>query len=111
VTTGDEVALVVSTTSSSHEAEELVLGLLTAGLIAGANVLSSVPTLYKGEDGEICRDEETLILMRTTAQSAGAIAHHASHLSPDVELTQVSATSLAPAYSDWIRSVTTESGG
>lgn len=61
-----EFAVVLVTVSNTEEGLKLARGLLEKRLIACANKVSGVRSLYRWE-GEVCDDGEELLVMKTRA--------------------------------------------
>lgn len=95
--------VVFSTISDRQEAERLARELLQARLVACVNILGPMTSLYRWQ-GDIERDEEYLLLMKTTASAEGALMARLQDLHPyEVpEIIVLPIAAGAPPYLAWI---------
>jgi len=101
---------VIFATCSPGEAETLVDALLAERLIACANLVPGVRSHYWWE-GEICREEETFLVMETSeALVAEATERLRALHSYDVpKIVVVSPESCDDDYREWLRGVVRQS--
>ncbi len=96
--------LVVLVTAPSAEAQTLATKLLEAKLIACANILPSVLSIYSWK-GETAVDQESLLVMKTRseiyAQLEAKIKELHSYEVP--EILAVSVERGSKAYLDWVK--------
>ena len=103
----DEFCIVLVTAGKREEAEKIADALVQERLAACCNLLPGVRSIYRWK-GEVCRDEETLIVIKTRATLFPAlrdrvIALHSYELPEIIRLPIVEGH--AP-YLDWLRSET-----
>ena len=104
-----DVRVVLVTSPDAVAAEGLARAVIEEGLAACANVVSGVVSIFRWE-GEVQRDAEVLIVMKTTAASAPALCARVAELHPY----QVPEALVLPVdsgyapYLDWVRG---EAGG
>jgi len=102
--TRSDVALVLTTAPTLDVATSLAEGLLDAGLIACANIVPGVRSLYRWK-GEVQRDDEVLVLMKSTTtlypRLEAFLAKAHPYDVPEILSMPVSA-GFAP-YVSWIR--------
>jgi periplasmic divalent cation tolerance protein len=93
-------------TCSAAEADDLAVTLLRERLIACSNVVPGVRSHYWWE-GELCCDEEVLLLMETSAAGAERAARRLRELhSYDVpKILTLDPSACDPAYRDWLAAV------
>lgn len=91
------------TAPDAGEGERIVRTLLDEGLIACANIVPGVVSLYKWQ-GELKRDQEVLVVMKTTGSSVSRALERAAELhSYDVpELLVQPVAGGATAYLEWV---------
>jgi periplasmic divalent cation tolerance protein len=96
-------------TCSPDKADEVLLALLHEKLVACGNLIPGVVSHYWWQ-GEICRDEEVVMLMETRADLAAAAAQRLAELHPyDVpKILTLDPASCNDDYLAWVRSVTAE---
>lgn len=100
----DEVAVLLSTTSTMEEAERLARGLVERRLAACVNVLPGVRSFYRWQ-GRIESDPELLLLIKTTRDRVEALEAALADLhSYDLpELVRLDVAGGSRAYLDWVR--------
>ena len=98
---------VILATCSPDEADSLAERLLGERLIGCANLVPGVRSLYHWH-GELCRDEEVLMLMETSDELAEAAARRLRELhSYDVpKIITLDPADCDPDYLAWLRQVT-----
>lgn len=99
----DAVALVVTTLPEPSVADRLVRQLLDEQQIACGNIIPGVTSLYRWE-GDIAREQEVLVLMKTRKSAVGRLFERITELHPyDVpELVEVEAEKVSAAYGQWV---------
>ncbi len=99
----EEIVVFVSTANRA-EAEKIANQLLSAKLVACANILPQITSLFSWE-GKICREEETLIILKTRKalfeSAAEAIKAHHSYRVPEIIALPLVAGSKE--YLNWLR--------
>ena len=92
------------TAPDADVAERLARTLVTERLAACANVVRDVVSVYRWE-GEVRRDSEALVILKTTAAALGSLESRAVELHPyDVpEVLAVPVLGGHGPYLDWIR--------
>lgn len=96
--------LIVLVTCPKNEAESLATKLLEEELIACANIVPAVLSVYKWK-GEVAKDEESLIVMKTTARFYDRLEARVKELH-SYELPEVLALSVergSDAYIQWVK--------
>ncbi|MGI9627221.1 MAG: divalent-cation tolerance protein CutA [Longimicrobiales bacterium] len=97
------VLTILSTAPDAGVGERIVRKLLDEGLIACGNIVPGVVSLYRWE-GEVRRDAEVLIVMKSVERLIPALLERATELHPyDVPelLVQPVRTGAAP-YLEWV---------
>ena len=79
--TSTGVLIILMTAPDAGEGERIAGRLLDEGLIACANIVPRVVSLYRWE-GELQRDEEVLVLMKTRADCELRVIARAEELHP-----------------------------
>lgn len=99
---------VIFTTCSPDKAEELVSALLRERLIGCGNLFPAVRSHYWWK-GELCSEEEVVMLMESPAECAEAAVARLKQLHPyDVpKIVTLDPSGCDPDYLQWLRSVTT----
>ncbi len=100
----DEFVTVLMTAPGGGVAEAIAQTLVTERLAACANVVRDVVSLYRWE-GEVRRDSEELIILKTTADGLAPLESRALELHP-YDVPEVIALPIRGghgAYLDWIR--------
>ena len=92
---------------SAEGAEALATRLLEERLVGCCNIVPGVRSIYWWE-GELCRDEEVVMLMETTAELAEAATARLQELHPyDVpKIVVLDPERCDPRYLEWLRDVT-----
>ena len=103
MTKAGEVVTVLTTVAGPQDAERLASVLLDARLIACANILPGATSLYRWK-GEIQRDAEVLVLMKTTTHRLEALEERllAEHPYDVPELLAVPVIDGSSAYLNWV---------
>jgi len=98
-----DVRVVLMTAPDRATAEKLALTLVGERLCACANLVPGVTSLFWW-DGAVQRSEETLVVMKTTAESVDALTARAAELHPyDVpELLALPVEKGLVAYMEWV---------
>jgi periplasmic divalent cation tolerance protein len=91
---------------SPGEAASLLDALLSERLVGCGNILPTVRSHYWWQ-GELCRDEESLLLMETEDDRISALMQRIPALhSYDVpKIVALEITDALPAYAGWLRGV------
>jgi periplasmic divalent cation tolerance protein len=99
----DEIVVFI-TTPTREEAEKIGRIMVEEKLAACANILPSVTSFFSWE-GKICREEETLILLKSRAalfeKLSEAVKQHHSYAVPEIISLPISAGSAD--YLKWVR--------
>lgn len=98
------VAVVMMTAPDTDVAERLAADLLEERLIACANLVAGVTSVFRWQ-GEIERAVEVLVLMKTTRAGVGALRARIEELHPyDVpEVLALDVTEGSAPYLAWVR--------
>ncbi|MFB6262180.1 MAG: divalent-cation tolerance protein CutA [Bradymonadaceae bacterium] len=102
---------VVLCNCAPEESEALAEGLVERNLAACVNIVSGVQSHYEWE-GEVCRDEEDTLLIKTTderyADLKGWLLEEHSYDVP--EIVAFEATDVQSAYLEWVERQTSVDG-
>ena len=104
-----DIAILTVTAGSAEEAEGIARALLDERLIACANLIGNVTSLYRWQ-GAVEQATETLLVMKTRLELAGRVTERVRGLH-SYEVCEVLTTTVAdgnPAYLDWVRSETVQ---
>lgn len=101
---GAGVVTVLMTAPGAGAAEEVVGRLVEERLVACGNILPGAVSIYRWE-GEVHRDDESVVILKTTRQLLSRMLARAEELHPyDVpELLVHEVADGAGAYLDWVR--------
>lgn len=104
-----ELVVVMTTLSDAEAAERLVHTLVQERLIACANLVPGVTSLYRWE-GAVERAAEVLVLMKTPASRVESLFARVGELHPYElpELVALSVDAVSHAYCGWVRQETNE---
>jgi periplasmic divalent cation tolerance protein len=107
VSAGSDVRVVLVTAPDAETGEALARALVEARLAACANVVTGVRSVYRWQ-GEVKSDAEVLLLLKTRADRAEALAARVKELHPyDLpEVLELPAVGGSAAYLDWVRTET-----
>lgn len=88
---------------SPDEASSLGRRLVDEQLAACVNIIPNITSIYRWQD-EVCEDEETTLLIKTTDEGYDELAEKLSQYhSYDVpEIIAVDTTEVFPAYAEWV---------
>lgn len=103
------LALCITTAPDAGTAEELVRQLVDERLIACANLLPGLTSIYRW-NGEVARDSEVMVLMKAPEALVDRLMQRVSELHP-YDLPEFLALSVAEgssAYCRWVEQETTE---
>lgn len=91
------------TTSSPEEAEKIAVSAVEKGLAACVNIVPTVRSIYRWE-GEICREQEVLCIIKTTEAKVNALQTHirALHSYDCPEFIAVEVHAGLPDYLRWV---------
>jgi periplasmic divalent cation tolerance protein len=100
-------AIVLTTLPAGHDAEQLARTLVEERLVACANVLAPMQSIYRWQ-GRIEQDEERQVVMKTVTGRVPALRARLRELHPyDVpEFLVVPVLDGSEAYLDWVRDST-----
>jgi periplasmic divalent cation tolerance protein len=101
---GSQTLLVLTTCGDAAEAETLAALLVEQRLAACVNAVGEVTSTYRWQ-GRVQRDQETLLVIKTTAARFAAV-EQAIRANSKYEMPEVLAIPVADgssAYLDWIR--------
>lgn len=90
-------------TSPPDRAPAIADALVERELVACVNVVPLVHSVYRWQ-GAVEHDDESLLVMKTTAAAVGALTDALGELHPyeNFELVAIDVAAGAPAYLDWI---------
>ena len=99
---------VVLSTISPEAAETLASKLIDERVAACVNILPGITSVYRWQ-GEVHRDDESLLVIKTSTDALPALMQRVADLHPyDVpEIVALDASSVHPAYAAWIIANTT----
>ena len=100
---------VVLSTIAPEAAETLASQLIEERVAACVNILPGVTSVYHWQ-GEVHRDDETLLVIKTSAEALPQVMKRVSELHPyDVpEIVALDASAVHPPYAAWISANTTD---
>ena len=103
------MVVVLTTLPDARRAEELVARLVQERVIACANIVPGLLSLYRWE-GEVAREEEVLVLCKTVRSRVEALFGRITELHPYElpELVALSTADVSEAYCRWVRQETIE---
>lgn len=106
-----EYCVVLCTVPSSDLAEMIARGLLEERLAACVGVLPTVRSFYTWK-GELCREDEVLLLVKTTRAAYAALERSLRNRHPyEVpEIVMLPIEAGWPPYLDWIRESVSPAG-
>ncbi len=107
-----DAVLIYATFPTAEAAETVAAALVEARLIACANILPGVTSLFIWE-GRLEREQEVVVIMKTRAGLADAAveATRRAHAYENPAIVVVAIKGGAPAFLDWIGRQTTPGGG
>ena len=99
-----EERIMLVTVGSREEAERLADALVGERLAACVNIVGPIRSIYRWQ-GEVCRDDEHLLLIKTTRQQCESLERRVCELhSYDVpEVIVLPIESGSAAYLTWLR--------
>jgi len=98
-----ETLVVLVTVPSREVGEDIAASLVTERLAACVNILGPVRSVYRWK-GELCRDDEHLLLIKTVAGRYAALEERVPDLHP-YEVPEIIALPVGAgsrAYLDWV---------
>lgn len=103
------VVTVITTLGDADAAAELVEALVAERLIACGNIVPGVTSIYRWE-GEVVRESEVLVVMKTTGARLDELLERAAALHPyEVpELLALAVDGGSPPYCRWVTDETSE---
>ena len=104
LTPADDLLLLYITCPSIEVAEAIARPLVAERLVACANLLSGLVSIYAWK-GELQRDAECLLLLKTKREAAAAVAQRVRDLHPYENpcLVTFAADAALPDYLGWLR--------
>ena len=104
-----DVCVVLVTAPDAEAAEALARAVVEEGLAACANVVGGVVSIYRWQ-GEVRRDAEVLVVMKTTADCAPALCDRVAALHP-YEVPEALVVAVDGGYAPYLEWVRSEVGG
>jgi periplasmic divalent cation tolerance protein len=104
----EDVRVVLTTTPDQGVAESIAARLLHERLIACANVIPGIRSIYRWQ-GEVRRDDEVLLMLKSTGSVLASLEQRLCELHP-YEVPEVLALGVREgleAYVSWVRSEVT----
>lgn len=105
----DNELIVFVTASSNEEASRIASSLVGERLAACVNIVSNIESVYRWQ-GEVARDRETLMIIKTTGERYAELERRVkelhSYTTPEVIALKIEQGSRA--YLDWLRESTRE---
>ncbi|KAJ3291505.1 hypothetical protein HDU79_002332 [Rhizoclosmatium sp. JEL0117] len=103
------ISVVYITTPSLQVAKELASSLLEARLIACANLVPQVVSMYRWE-GKVNTDDEVLLMCKTQTSLFPSLQEHvlSRHPYKVPEIIAINVQDSLPAYRDWVVAETTK---
>jgi periplasmic divalent cation tolerance protein len=97
------MTVVLTTVPDAATGEHLVRRLLEERLVACGNMVPGVISLFRWE-GAVSREQELLVVLKTRAESVGALFARVEELHPyDVpELVEIPVAGVSEAYCRWV---------
>jgi periplasmic divalent cation tolerance protein len=99
-TPGTHVVVAFSTFPSPDKAAEVARTLVTEGLAACVNLVGSVRSIYRWKD-EVCDDQETLAIVKTTTERFDAMKARLVELHP-YEVAEVIAMPVIDGHAPYL---------
>jgi periplasmic divalent cation tolerance protein len=97
------IALVITTLDDPSVADEFGARLLAAGLVASVNVVGPVRSAYHWQ-GELCRDEEYQLHMKTSLDRIDDLKDAIEHYHPsDCPEVVILPAESSQSYSAWVQ--------
>ena len=99
--------VILVTAPSEEDAARIGKAVVEEGLVACANIIPRIRSIYKW-DGDVCDDGETLMIMKTRNEKWGAVEKRVKELHGyDVpEIIAIPIEKGSEAYLNWIRECT-----
>lgn len=103
--------VVLVTTSSKEEAEKIASALLEERLIACANILPAISSIFKWE-GKICREQEVMLIIKTLNNRLEEVTNQIKklHSYQVPEIISLPVINGNKDYLDWVRESTGADG-
>ena len=103
------VAVVLVTAPDEEKAASMARTLVEEGLIACANLVPQVRSIYRWE-GKVCDEEEVLMVLKTGAERFEALRARVLELHPAEvpELLRLEVADGSPAYLAWVLGAVTK---
>lgn len=106
---GTDVRIALVTAPEGDAAERLVRSLVEEGVAACGNIVPGLLSLYRWE-GEIQRDSEALILLKTTADEVARLVERVVALHP-YDVPEVLVLPVEAGHAAYLRWVAESTGG
>lgn len=106
---GDGILLVMITAPGEEHGEKIAKALVEDRLGACVNLISKIRSFFRWK-GQMCEEEEVLLLIKTTAESMERLIQRVKELHP-YELPEIIALPIVKGLSDylnWVRLETME---
>ena len=101
--------IIFVTASNSEEASRIASSLVEERLAACVNIVSNIESVYRWQ-GEVTRDTETLMIIKTTGERYAGLERRVkelhSYTTPEIVALRIERGSNA--YLDWLRESTSE---
>jgi periplasmic divalent cation tolerance protein len=104
-----DALIVLVTVPSREDGERIAEPLVGEGLAACVNIVGPIRSIYRWQ-GEICRDDEHLLLIKSTRARYAALEARVKELH-SYEVPEVVALPIemgSAAYLEWVRAMTAE---
>jgi periplasmic divalent cation tolerance protein len=104
-----DFSVIFVTVGSEGEASKIARTLVEEGLVACTNIIPRIRSIYRWK-GEVCDDEEFLLVMKTRSSRFGALQKRVREIH-SYEVPEIIAIPLAaglPEYLQWIEENTAE---
>jgi periplasmic divalent cation tolerance protein len=100
----DDILLVLTTVGTDEQAERIAAALVEERLAACVNIVPGVRSVYRWK-GEVCRDEERLLVIKTTGPAFDALRGRIRelHAYEMPEIVAIRPSAGDPAYLNWLR--------
>jgi len=97
------VSVLLMTAPDQEKAAEIARALVTEGLIACANVVPKIRSIYRWE-GKVCDEAEVLVIMKAPRAKFEALSQRVRGLHPYTtpELIELDVTRGLPSYLEWV---------
>jgi len=99
-----EICTIYTTFADRDEACKVIKNLLDENLIACANIIDGMMSVYKWQ-GELCQEREVAVLLKTTTEQSQSVISRVTELhSYDIPcVVQWDITDANPDYENWLK--------